>query len=865
MSYVLLFALLGQIADAPPLVTAQAVRELHIQDDIKRAAKLTGVVTHINPHYGDFFLQDSSAGIYIELSKLAVGLEQGDRVEVEGYVHKGGFAPCLVPTAVRKLGRAPLPDPEPYNLRGEESRWLDGQYVQTYGFVRSIRTSEFYTILSIITAEGVGFVQVPGVANAKLMQDRIGSTVRVRGVCVPRYDVNTRQITGRTVLFAQTPSAVELVAGLPPGLTSAPLEQFLQGFSAVPHPTARPIVLTGIATATIGDREFVLQDATGGAYVSLVDPTPLKVGQKVTVNGFLNIEPTRVLLENATVMKTEPGAMPAPLSAAMPLFSKKTFGRLIQVDGVVEKTDSRDDAFIVNLHNGPDRFQAVLRFQPTPAAFRDIEPQATVRVTGVAYAFREGLDAAETPVILLRSESDLEVLAPPPAVPVPSWWTTQRVTTLLAGCGGLLALGGLWVWLLRRQVRKQTELITAHFQRETQLNDSLRQAGKLEAVGRLAGGIAHDFNNLLTIIIGNSELATRALRPGDPARELVTTVCDAAEKAAAMTRQLLTFSRQGPVNLEPTDLNAALAEVETLLRRLIGTHIRLIVQPTPGLPAVMGESTLIHQILFNLAANARDAMPGGGQLTIRTSSARNDLSVPVVRLTVTDTGCGMDDATVARAFEPFFTTKDVGQGTGLGLATVYGALATLKGTIRIDSAVGRGTAFIIDLPPLAQAQAKAPPTIEPPAEPLKKRQAHILLVDDEDAVRSVCRLTLQMYGYTVVDSGSSKAALEIVRVAKEPFDLVVTDLVMPEMNGQEFGIALRELQPNLPILIVSGYPEDEVGRFLGQLQGVGILNKPFSPMHLAVKVQDMLEEISTQPQATFRAADFRPSRLPDAV
>ncbi len=359
------------------------------------------------------------------------------------------------------------------------------------------------------------------------------------------------------------------------------------------------------------------------------------------------------------------------------------------------------------------------------------------------------------------------------------------------------------------------------------------------------------------MIIGNSELAAQILHPGEPARELVTTVCDAGEKAAAITRQLLTFSRQGPVQLEPVDLNAALKDIDKLLQRMIGTHITLTMDYWAGLPAVMGDASLIHQIVFNLAANARDAMPKGGSLTIRTSLDRDDAGSPTVRLTVADTGCGMDDATIGRAFEPFFTTKDVGKGTGLGLATVYGTLATLNGKIRIDSTVGRGTTFVIDLPPLLTPPDEA----VSPSQEMTPRAARILVVDDESAVREVCRITLAMYGYTVLAASSGREAIEIFDAATEPIDMVVSDLVMPGMNGQELGVALRSRRPTLPILFVSGYPEEEVALFLEGLTNVQILNKPFTPLHLAIKVQDILEELSRQPQAPFRMG--KPTRLPD--
>ncbi len=469
-----------------PLTTAQSAREWAFPDGAHRAVKLTGVVTHANPHHPDFFLQDESAGIYIGVTPLAKDLARGERVEVEGTVEPGTFAPFVRATSVKSVGKGPLPDPEPFNLRPEESRWLDGQYVQTYAFVRESGSAKDYAWLTIITSEGVGRVLVPGPENLDALTKLVGSTVRLRGVCVPSHDDMRRQIRGRTFIYVQTPNLIKLVAGLQPRLTPLPLERHLKGFTATPHPTARPIALEGMVIAVFNDREVVLQDETGGAHIVFADnpdPSTVQPGQKVIVHGFLNPTRARVVIDNATLIESRPGQSPAPIAPTVPIVTKETFGRLVRIDGIVENAFMRDEYFTVNLRNGPERFRVLYRGEPTAELLEQCVPETTLRVTGAAIILPRGISETEIPAILARSPADVETLAGPP---LPSWWTPAKLQALLAGAAVAFVFIALWVWMLRRQVGKQTEVIKANFEREAALNDSLRQAKKLEAVGRLA-------------------------------------------------------------------------------------------------------------------------------------------------------------------------------------------------------------------------------------------------------------------------------------------------------------------------------------------------------------------------------------------
>jgi two-component system, cell cycle sensor histidine kinase and response regulator CckA len=365
------------------------------------------------------------------------------------------------------------------------------------------------------------------------------------------------------------------------------------------------------------------------------------------------------------------------------------------------------------------------------------------------------------------------------------------------------------------------------------LEDQVRQSQKMEAVGRLAGGVAHDFNNLLTVINGCSELLLHDARPGDPTRELANEIRRAGEQAATLTKQLLAFGRRQIVAPIALDLNDVVRDVEKMLRRLIGEHIELDVNLDALGGRVKADPGMLVQLLMNLAVNSRDAMPQGGTLSVRTAVGDGS-----VALTVVDTGCGMDAATKARIFEPFFTTKAVGEGTGLGLATVHTIVQQAGGTIAVESEPGQGTTFRIELP-LCVDQPPAKPTVYVRRTELRKRET-ILLVEDEDMVRSLAQRILEGKGYRVFAAPCGADALELFDQISGPVDMMITDVVMPGMGGRQVAERLQEHHPELPVLFMSGYTNDEVLRQGIEEKDVNFLQKPFTPDELIRKVRDVL-------------------------
>jgi PAS domain S-box-containing protein len=381
--------------------------------------------------------------------------------------------------------------------------------------------------------------------------------------------------------------------------------------------------------------------------------------------------------------------------------------------------------------------------------------------------------------------------------------------------------------------------------------EELRQAQKMEAVGRLAGGIAHDFNNLLNVIGGHAELLLGEVPRESPLRRELEEIDHASRRAAALTQQLLAFSRKQVLQPKVLDLNEVIAGVERMLRRLIPEDITLETRLDPGLDPVRADPVGIEQILVNLVVNARDAIPGAGRITIRTANVDGEGELgdrvvgsvspgPHVIFSVTDTGRGMDDETRRRIFEPFFTTKEVGQGTGLGLSTVYGIVEQSGGWIDVSSAPGRGTTITVHLPRVEARQDRAA-RADLPAPASKPGAETILLVEDEDAVRALARKVLERSGYTVLEAANGWEALEICERSDSPIHILVSDVVMPGIGGRDLAERVVRLRPGTRVLFMSGYAEDEVLRRGALHDGIAFLPKPFSPAALVRRVREVLD------------------------
>ena len=379
--------------------------------------------------------------------------------------------------------------------------------------------------------------------------------------------------------------------------------------------------------------------------------------------------------------------------------------------------------------------------------------------------------------------------------------------------------------------------------------NQLVQSQKLEAVGRLAGGISHDFNNLLTVILGYTDISKRTLKEGDPLLRNLEEIGKASERAASLTRQLLAFSRKQVMQPKVFDLNTVVSDLKKMLRRMIGEDIELRVISEADLGNIKADPVQLEQVIMNLVVNARDAMPRGGKLSIETSNvyldesyAREHVSVDpgeYVMLAISDTGCGMNEETRQRIFEPFFTTKESGKGTGLGLSMVYGIVKQSGGNIWVYSEEGRGTTFKIYFPRVtaeAEEYRRVGDTFEMP-----KGSETILLVEDAALVRTLARQVLETAGYKVLEAASAEAALTICEPNGTRIDLLLTDVVMPGMSGNDMSKILLARQPDMPVLYMSGYTDEAIVQHGVLEAGINFLQKPFSPGALALKVREVLD------------------------
>ncbi len=381
------------------------------------------------------------------------------------------------------------------------------------------------------------------------------------------------------------------------------------------------------------------------------------------------------------------------------------------------------------------------------------------------------------------------------------------------------------------------------------LEDQLRQAQKMEAVGLLAGGVAHDFNNVLTAIIGYGNLLQMKMAPTDPLRAYAASILTTSQRAAQLTQSLLTFSRKQVINPLLLELNGIIVRVEKLLKRLIREDIELRTELAGEDTTILADSIQLEQVLMNLVTNARDAMPGGGTLTISSVITNIDADFvaangygqpgPYVRLTVADTGAGMDEKTRERIFDPFFTTKEMGKGTGLGLATVYGIVKQHRGFIDVESAPGAGTSFHIYFP-LSRADSTQPAAAH--ARELKGGSETVLVAEDDEVIRKLTRSVLMEFGYQVIEAKDGEEAVSIFGENRDRIDLLLLDVIMPRKNGRAAYDAIKAIKPGINVLFMSGYSADMISKEGILEKGLSFISKPVSPTELLLKVREVLDK-----------------------
>jgi two-component system cell cycle sensor histidine kinase/response regulator CckA len=498
--------------------------------------------------------------------------------------------------------------------------------------------------------------------------------------------------------------------------------------------------------------------------------------------------------------------------------------------------NSRDMIIVLDGHGVPimvgGAYERILGFTAADiigaSTFEDVHPDDATRVQDALNAFFAGAQGSQT-IEWRHRRSDGRWL----------WLEATASNSLdVPGVHGIVV-----------NIRDVTGRKEADEQR-LRLEAQLQQAMKMESVGRLAGGVAHDFNNLLTTVLGNAEIAEESLNPDVPARAALREIRQASDRAASLTRQLLAFSRRQVLAPRVINLNELLMRMGSMLSRLIGEDVVLRTSLEPDLGSVRVDPGLVEQIVMNLAVNSRDAMPAGGTLLLETANAvleedfrlRVPSAIPgdYVLLLVRDTGTGMSDEVKRHAFEPFYTTKDPGKGTGLGLATTYGAVKQSEGYIDVDSEQGKGTTIRIYFPRVSMTAEKLARPEEPPPGP--GRGETILLVEDEAQVRDLVIRILSGAGYRILPAADGEEALRVAGNHDEPIHLLVTDVVMPGMNGRDLADRLAAIRPGMRVLFTSGYAHDVIARH-GLLEaGLSFIAKPYSPRELTRRVREVLDQ-----------------------
>ena len=824
-------AIAAVLASASPIVTAEGVSDLsRYSERAPRLVCLRGTATYVSHLPPELFVQDSTGAVRVR-GPIPSGLVFNDEVRIVGRIEEQG--PCrVIGVRIERLGRSQSPPtPRSFDLTRAGAVWQDGYLVSARGTVRSAHYDRGHIRARLQSATGEAEVVLPHASPGPDLRSWPGAVISVVGVCAIEYE-GRRDIASLPRIYVAGLSAIKFEQPAPapePSRVPAMLVASHAERSARPH---HPIEVSGFVTAVWDGRVAFVQDQTGGVRVDLAERQEVAVRTWVTATGIPAADGGVGRLEFARLTSV-PAAGPEPTAAAIEPNPILPGAVLVRVEGRVVEIDHTPEHIRLSLFEDGRTFD--VHFESGDAVSLDgIEPGARVAAVGV----RTGgaiVGSGSGEEVLLRSAGDLILVAE-----APSWWDGRRWYALGA-FAVVAAVGTLFFARLRRRIRN----VVAD---AAQLEKELHEARKIETAGRLAGGIAHDFNNLLTVI-NNCADTLKQILPEPHRARLAEDILDAGEQAAALSGQLLSLGlrqqEQVPdsFDVEATaDLNAIVRGASRLLTRMIGTDMKLVLNLASNLSRARIDPRLVARILLNLTVNARDAMPAGGTLTL--STAPGPSASGRVQLTVEDTGEGMTPEVQARAMEPYFSTKGPGRGTGLGLATVHEIVEAHGGRIEIDSKVGTGTRFTIELPAAGPLPSISVPTnVRTPYPPRSWADPNassaspsvVLLVDDDDAVRAIARRFLEVQGFRVLDAADADEAIEAARDHAGPIELLITDLTMPGMRGDELAEHLRASRPGLPVVYMSGSGPDEMT--VSGDDAVFYLRKPFNLRDVAAVVE----------------------------
>ena len=803
--------------------------------------QVEGVVTAINPRHEGYFFQEGSTAVCIFAPQSHGTLPHpGERVRLSGVTEEGGFAPVIRQGDVAVLGTAAIPRPIKVDPGDVFQGWEENIWAEVEGTGTAVVSEGGTHQLEIFAGPRRMLVWFSEVGSVEDLQALVNARILVRGVYTPLYTASGGLQGFR--LFTSSPKSITVVdspEAAPSFRTIASLSQF--DSRGVPQ---RRFRTAGAVTYRDARGQIFLQDGESALrVVGNGEGDPL-LGTWATVEGFLSPDVAAPQMERAQWIGGKPGVPVAPaFKLAESLVSGDLGGRLVAVEGFLVSRRTSAGELQLNLLAGRSRFDASL-VAPGPVGLPGLRPGVLLRLTGVCVS--QPWDTPDGPrhaTVLLRKVQDVAVVRPAP------WWDLQRAAFAAFGASLLLICALAVVVRLRHNLVLQTEM-------RSNLEERLAQAQKLESVGRLAGGVAHDFNNLLTVINGYSELSLERTRPDEPLRASLLQIRNAGVRAAELTQSLLAFSRKQLTQPRILDPNAVVTEAVKMFERVLGEDIELHTHLDPMAGRVMADPGQLHRVLMNLVVNARDAMPRGGRLTIETGSVRAgvDLTSQIPGMTegayvsigVTDTGTGMSEEVRRHLFEPFFTTKG-NRGTGLGLATVHGIVRQSGGWIGVASKLGKGTTFRIYLPQVGAEVAAQSVTSRGGARP--RGSETVLVVEDQSAVRHFVCTVLEQSGYRVLQASDGPEAIVLAGKCPETIHLLVSDLVLPHMDGREVADKLKKTRPALKVLHISGYAEDAISSRGMPENDLNYLPKPFSPEQLVARVRETL------------AAKDRPTRI----
>jgi len=848
----------GPDASLPLLTSVNRVKAL-TNEEARRGypVRLRGVVTCFDPTYDQLWIQDETSGIFIRPPQYSPkGLETGAVVEVEGKTAEGCFALWILPTSLRVLGKAPLPKPIQIHPELGFPAWEENRWAEVEGIITLIRYNPANGQLEMGLRSGSARFTLRLAGPPSLEADfahLIDCNVKVRGVYISLFSTDMR-LTGFGLKLPYA-SCLEVVPGETGDSLESPPRRIHGLLEYNPGGIPRHRVKVAGQVTFIGwDGTIYVQDASGSIRVdgysilpstSSVGTDRPRIGDTVEALGFFDWARAKVSLSNAVLrVKSSDTAAPEPLAvAAEGLNSGIHDGRLVRIEGFLrEQTQSFGDR-ILFLESGRTVFKAVLEQPQDFPGLDRLRSGALVRLTGICDMIWDETQSPATPSeirIRLRDPEDILVLKDGP------FWTLSRSMALMSVLLVVLLGATLTLVLLQRRLKARSVQLQTEMDGRVTLEDQLRQSQKLEGVGRLAGGVAHDFNNLLTVINGYCEMLVSELEGQKDLQGCAQEIRKAGERAASLTKQLLAFSRKQILQPVVLDLNELVQDMEKMLSRLIVEDIKLSQRVSSEPCYIKVDPGQISQVLMNLVVNARDAMPHGGEIILEidpvfldaeTLQLRPDVTPgSYVRLTVSDTGLGMDAQTQEKIFEPFFTTKEQGKGTGLGLSTVFGVVKQSGGHIWVYSEVGHGTAFKLFFPRIEEAPVEP----EIPDERTNPGGETILVVEDQPEVRQFIQRALESHGYRILTAGDAEEAQALSRRFSSSIHLLLTDMVMPGINGRELAKRLLVSRSAMRVLFMSGYTEDVVVHKGILESGIEFIQKPFSAREIADRVAEIL-------------------------